>query len=831
MVRRDRLRRVPGATLASSGVEGAASTTTASRRATAADRSTLCAGRPARPLPAGLILAMAATAGGGNVVCAFAPIASIDWPGGLAGGGGRPDGSCNTNLADSRGWWPQLTAVVDRGGRGVAARVGEGRRSYGARRRERSGRRRGQTWLANAQPGGEVGNPNGDAGPSQSANGPATTEQAGREPQARGPPVRQGRGVSNGNSTPPRASQSRAFSRGRNPRGWGAEARPRTTVFNGVRRGGGKRGTGGQGRGRGGQGRDSGGAAEMEGQGKTLKELVMFDQILSQKSPPAGSAAASNKTELSAKVEAELFEEYDAMVPGPAASAVGNNAGGDGAGQERTGRPLKINLDLLSYQAKQKNMKGNYREARRLYRTCVELDPRDGRGWLGLARQMQKIHKYDKAQRLFEAGLENCADNPYLLQAFAVMEEQRGNQAKALTLLNRSVRMHPEHTASWVALGLLNERNKRIDEARGCFQTATRNDPRNHYAWLVWAMLEKRIGSIDVAREKFKMCLKVNPRNAKVYQAWGVLEASEGSIALATELFRAGLEQRPDNTYIMQAWALMEAKQGNTDAAISLFKEAILKRPRDGAVWQAYALLLKDMGDVAGARALFSKGTTQSPKHCPTWQAWGMLEWELGQISRARKLFQEGVWGNPKGPYVVRILQAWGILEATQGNWDDARKYFGFALARDPYSLPVMVAWALMEEYVGDIGRARQLFEIATTTQADNADIWNVYEQVEMRAGFPEEAVAVYQRGVVAVMAGKKEPPPKERGPSLLDPATARGPSLLDEASRSLSMSSTEMALEVSRIIGGVQWASDYMTFSALNSSSKTGGERMAYEP
>lgn len=69
---------------------------------------------------------------------------------------------------------------------------------------------------------------------------------------------------------------------------------------------------------------------------------------------------ASNKTELSAKVEAELFVEYDAMVPGPAASSsAGNNGimGGDGTGIERTGRPLKINLDLLSYQAKQKNIK------------------------------------------------------------------------------------------------------------------------------------------------------------------------------------------------------------------------------------------------------------------------------------------------------------------------------------------------------------------------------------------------------------------------------------------------------------------------------------------
>lgn len=49
-----------------------------------------------------------------------------------------------------------------------------------------------------------------------------------------------------------------------------------------------------------------------------------------------------------------------------------------------------------------------------------------------------------------------------------------------------------------------------------------------------------------------------------------------------------------------------------------------------------------------------------------------------------------------------------------------------------------------------------------------------VYEQVETRAGFPEEAMAVYQRGLAALV-GKNEAPRKDRGPSLLDPATARG--------------------------------------------------------
>lgn len=63
-----------------------------------------------------------------------------------------------------------------------------------------------------------------------------------------------------------------------------------------------------------------------------------------------------NNTELSQKVEAQLFEQYDAMVPGPAASlvAAGATSGDPDGTQERTGRPLAINLDLLSYHARQK---------------------------------------------------------------------------------------------------------------------------------------------------------------------------------------------------------------------------------------------------------------------------------------------------------------------------------------------------------------------------------------------------------------------------------------------------------------------------------------------
>lgn len=56
-------------------------------------------------------------------------------------------------------------------------------------------------------------------------------------------------------------------------------------------------------------------------------------------------------------MEAELFGEYDVMVPGPPPSmsvAAAAEGGANSDIQERTGRPLAINLDLLSYNARQK---------------------------------------------------------------------------------------------------------------------------------------------------------------------------------------------------------------------------------------------------------------------------------------------------------------------------------------------------------------------------------------------------------------------------------------------------------------------------------------------
>lgn len=120
---------------------------------------------------------------------------------------------------------------------------------------------------------GSGGVPGGET--DKAAEGAAATNPTVLPPAAPAASFRtgQGRGVTNGNNTPSRVSQSRVT---------GRPAASPTAVFNGIRRvGGGQRGGGGRVKGTNGQARDSR-AAEAEAEGKTLKELVMFDQILSQ---------------------------------------------------------------------------------------------------------------------------------------------------------------------------------------------------------------------------------------------------------------------------------------------------------------------------------------------------------------------------------------------------------------------------------------------------------------------------------------------------------------------------------------------------------------------
>jgi hypothetical protein len=71
------------------------------------------------------------------------------------------------------------------------------------------------------------------------------------------------------------------------------------------------------------------------------------------------------------------------------------------------GRPLRVNLDLLSYSARVAMQQGNATLGESLYRQCTQMDPRDGRGWVGLYKYYKQRNQQGKARSMLVEGLKH----------------------------------------------------------------------------------------------------------------------------------------------------------------------------------------------------------------------------------------------------------------------------------------------------------------------------------------------------------------------------------------------------------------------------------------
>lgn len=448
----------------------------------------------------------------------------------------------------------------------------------------------------------------------------------------------------------------------------------------------------------------------------------------------------------------------------------------------RLGNPLSVNADRLTWMAKEEFRHGRIEEAKELYENVVQMDPRDGRAYLGLSRCAERRRDFELARDWLRAGIQNSATkaptplanadlggNPFLLQALGRLEEKRGHLSMAESLYVQAARSRPSHAAAWVALAQLRTRKlgQTVSAGRVCYETAERELkkaglPGNSHVYTAWASLEyKGAGDIRRARQLFQMALEVDPKCSAAWLQLGVMEADNQNWDEAEKCFEKILTFDQRNSRAIQAYALLETRRpgGNSRKAIDLFERALKVNPRDAGVLQPYALYVAELGDLEAARELFRRGTVANKRHAPVWQAWGVLEMRMGYPEEARKIFQQGIWacaqlaGNQSGGYhCARLWQAWGVLEAREGDHAAARRCFSRALDADSRNVAAVTAWAQMEEDIGNKKDARLLFESSLKNFAAGSDakmtLWRAYELMEQRAGNVEAAQHVYQRSV-----------------------------------------------------------------------------------
>eukprot|EP00429_Kryptoperidinium_foliaceum_P006449 CAMPEP_0176007642 /NCGR_PEP_ID=MMETSP0120_2-20121206/3337_1 /TAXON_ID=160619 /ORGANISM="Kryptoperidinium foliaceum, Strain CCMP 1326" /LENGTH=777 /DNA_ID=CAMNT_0017340407 /DNA_START=303 /DNA_END=2636 /DNA_ORIENTATION=+ len=446
----------------------------------------------------------------------------------------------------------------------------------------------------------------------------------------------------------------------------------------------------------------------------------------------------------------------------------------------RLGNPLPVNAARLNYFGKKELRKDRVEEAQEMFETAIEIDPRDGRAYLGLSRCAQRRRDFTLARKYLSLGIANSISfgpgnvpdagaNPFLLQALGCLEERAGNLAQAEALYIEAVKSRPSHAASWVALGQLRTVKFRqgASAGRACFQAAERELqkaglPPNAHVYTAWASMEyKKAGDVRKSRNLYRLALSADKRCSAAWLQLGVMEANCEHWREAELCFETVLKFDQRNSRVLQAYALMESKRPGSESrkVIDLFERALKANPRDAGVLQPYALYVAQLGDIESARELLRRGTEVDKRHAPVWQAWGVLETREGNADEARRVFQEGIWacaqltGGQSGGYTcARLWQAWGVLEAKEGDYAAARRCFNRALDADKRNMAAMTAWTLMEESIGNIDDARVIFERSLRQfepgTTEKKRLWSAYESMEQRVGNDAAAQEVYRRAV-----------------------------------------------------------------------------------
>lgn len=371
---------------------------------------------------------------------------------------------------------------------------------------------------------------------------------------------------------------------------------------------------------------------------------------------------------------------------------------------------LRINLDLAIYHAKCLYRAREFEEAEKILRQCIKDWPMDGRAYVALGTRLMKLGRFVDARAIFEDGCQAArGENPYIWQAWAILEQKLGHISQARKLFDASTAADVKHAAAWHGWAVLELQQGNSRKARELLSKGIKFCNANEYLFQTSALIEYKAGKVEEARVLFSQAVHCNPRSCASWLAWALLESEKKNVSTARYLFQRGIRASPKNRYAWQAWALFESSQGKKSWARRLFEQGVELNPHDAVILQAFALFEYDSSNPAKARELFQQAADVDPKHQPVWNAWGWMEWKEGNFDLARQYYKKALSINSRSVEAARSFHAWAVLEEDAENYAAARELFKCTLRVDPQNAPAWTSWAKLEENIGNSIRAEEI--------------------------------------------------------------------------------------------------------------------------
>lgn len=151
---------------------------------------------------------------------------------------------------------------------------------------------------------------------------------------------------------------------------------------------------------------------------------------------------------------------------------------------------------------------GESPQAQELINRYIQLRPQDGRGYYVLGAILYGAKKFPEARAALERSLALAyyPDTEYYLGMIAHNE---GDEAQAVSWLQRSLKSNPKNSAAHSALGIIYAKEKDYSAARAELERAIELDPKNQAAHYQLGIVYARLGEKQRSQAMFALSEKL----------------------------------------------------------------------------------------------------------------------------------------------------------------------------------------------------------------------------------------------------------------------------------------------------------------------------------
>ena len=187
---------------------------------------------------------------------------------------------------------------------------------------------------------------------------------------------------------------------------------------------------------------------------------------------------------------------------------------------------------------------GDYYAARAAYRRATQIDPKDWRGWHGLARVEGERGNVERSRRNFGQALA-LGERSLVLGERGALEASANELEAARKTLDAALALQPDDYTTWAGLGYARLRSGDPDGAIDALVRATLIEPRYARAHIHLAVAYWQQGLREQAFSSLQRASVADPRDPLPYQYAAMMRGDLMQPGLAAEQAREALARIP----------------------------------------------------------------------------------------------------------------------------------------------------------------------------------------------------------------------------------------------------------------------------------------------